>query len=139
VATPRAGGFADAYLVSVPLTTKAKAQFLCTMQYWDQSVSVGIQVKGAEKPTWNACGDTVDYYVPMPGDGSTSGFAAPTDQQSRQAWPETAGQGRARQTARVCVYRDADPCRSRSQALRSRAQLSPDRYQSSSSSPRRSA
>jgi hypothetical protein len=51
------------------------------MQYWDQSVSVGIQVKGAEKPTWNACGDTVDYYVPMPGDGSTSGFAAPTDQQ----------------------------------------------------------
>ncbi len=79
VATPRAGGFADAYLVSQPLSTKAKAQFLCTMQYWDQSVSVGIQVKGAEKPTWNACGDTVDYYVPMPGDGSTTGFAAPTD------------------------------------------------------------
>jgi hypothetical protein len=65
--------------VSQALSTKAKAQFLCTMQYWDQSVSVGIQVKGAEKPTWNACGDTVDYYVPMPGDGSTTGFAAPTD------------------------------------------------------------
>lgn len=79
VATPRAGGFADAYLVSQPLTTKAKAQFLCTMQFWDQSVSVGIQVKGAEKPTWNACGDTVDYYVPMPGDGSTASLTAPTN------------------------------------------------------------
>lgn len=71
VATPRASGQADAYMVSEPLTTKAKAQFLCTMQYWDQSISVGIQVRGAEKPAWNGCGDMVDYYVPMPGDGST--------------------------------------------------------------------
>ena len=73
IAVPRASGQADAYMVTMPLTTKAKAQFLCTMQYWDQSISVGIQIKGAEKPTWNACGDMVDYYVPMPGDGSTVG------------------------------------------------------------------
>lgn len=67
VAVPRASGQADAYMVSEPLNLRAKAQFLCTMQYWDQSISVGIQVKGAEKPTWNGCGDIVDYYVPMPG------------------------------------------------------------------------
>jgi len=67
IAVPRASGQADAYMVSEPLNLKAKAQFLCTMQYWDQSISVGIQVKGAEKPTWNGCGDIVDYYVPMPG------------------------------------------------------------------------
>ncbi len=75
IATPRASGQADAYMVSEPLSTKAKAQFLCTMQYWDQSISVGIQVKGAEKPAWNACGDMVDYYVPMPGDGSAAELA----------------------------------------------------------------
>ena len=73
IAVPRASGQADAYMVTQPLTTKAKAQFLCTMQYWDQSISVGIQIKGAEKPTWNACADMVDYYVPMPGDGSAVG------------------------------------------------------------------
>ena len=73
IAVPRASGQADAYMVTEPLTTKAKAQFLCTMQYWDQSISVGIQIKGAEKPTWNACADMVDYYVPMPGDGSAVG------------------------------------------------------------------
>lgn len=76
VATPRASGQADAYMVSEPLSIKAKAQFLCTMQYWDQSISVGIQVKGAEKPAWNGCGDIVDYYVPMPGDGSPNGLTA---------------------------------------------------------------
>ena len=75
IAVPRASGQADAYMVTQPLTTKAKAQFLCTMQYWDQSSSVGIQVKGAEKPAWNACGDVVDYYVPMPGYGSAATLA----------------------------------------------------------------
>lgn len=71
VVKPRAGGFAAAYFLSQPLNTRAKAQFVCTMQYWDQTVSIGILVDGAEKPTWDACSDTVDYYVPMPGDGST--------------------------------------------------------------------
>lgn len=72
VAKTRAGGFADAYAVSAPLTTKAKAQFVCTMQYWDQTVSVGVQADGADKPTWLACSDTVNYYVPMPGDGASA-------------------------------------------------------------------
>lgn len=71
-AKPRAAGFADAYLVTAALNTKAKAQFVCTMQYWDQTVSVGLQVIGTDKPAWLACSDTVNYYVPMPGDGSTA-------------------------------------------------------------------
>jgi hypothetical protein len=72
VVKTRAAGFADAYLVTAALNTKAKAQFVCTMQYWDQTISVGLQTVGADKPTWLACSNTVNYYIPMPGDGGTA-------------------------------------------------------------------
>ena len=71
------GGFADAYLVSQPLSTKTKqTRARCSTETSRSSVAYRSEVR--EEPTWNACG-TADYYVPMPGDGSTTGFAAPTD------------------------------------------------------------
>jgi hypothetical protein len=69
-ATVRANGLLAAYTLNMPLLQRAKAQFICTMQYYDQSVSIGIQLAGSATVNWNACSDTTDSYVPMQGDQS---------------------------------------------------------------------
>jgi hypothetical protein len=69
-ASVRANGLLAAYTLDMPLGQRAKAQFICTMQFYDQSVSVGIQVAGSAIVNWNACSDTTDSYVPMQGDPS---------------------------------------------------------------------
>ena len=67
-ATTRASGLLDAYSLSQPLAQHAKAQFICTMQYYDQTISVGIQILGSNTVNWNACSDTTTEYIPMQGD-----------------------------------------------------------------------
>ena len=64
-ATTRANGLLSAYTVNMPLGERAKAQFICTMQYYDQSVSIGIQLLASNTMNWNACTDTTDVYIPM--------------------------------------------------------------------------
>jgi hypothetical protein len=65
-ASPRASGLLYAYALNQPLSVRAKAQFVCTMQYYDQTISVGIQVLQSNV-NWNACSDTTSEYIPMPG------------------------------------------------------------------------
>lgn len=65
-----------AYLVNMPLNPRAKAQFVCTMQYQDQTVSVGLLVKGSSM-MWLGCSDTTTQYIPMPGSGDQAGSASP--------------------------------------------------------------
>lgn len=68
VAKSRADGYAAAYWLSEPLGSAAKAEFVCTMQNFDGTISVGTLVDGtAKQPTWLGCSDTTNYYVPMQG------------------------------------------------------------------------
>ncbi len=68
-AKPQANGLLGAYTLSQPLGQRAKAQFICTMQYYDQIGSIGIQVLDSNV-IWNACSDTTSQYIPMRGDQS---------------------------------------------------------------------
>jgi hypothetical protein len=68
-AKPRANGLLGAYNLSQPLGQRAKAQFICTMQYYDQIDSIGIQVQDSNV-IWNACSDTTNQYIPMRGEAS---------------------------------------------------------------------
>jgi hypothetical protein len=77
-ATPRASGLLDAYSLSQPLALHAKAQFICTMQYYDQTISVGIQILGSITVNWNACSDTTTEYIPMQGDTTVATATAPS-------------------------------------------------------------
>jgi hypothetical protein len=65
----RAADELGAYNLSEPLGQRAKAQFICTMQYYDQLDSIGIQI-GNTRPIWNACQDTTSQFIPMRGDGT---------------------------------------------------------------------
>lgn len=69
VVKARAADELGAYNLSEPLGQRAKAQFICTMQYYDQLDSIGIQI-GDTRPIWNACQDTTSQFIPMRGDGS---------------------------------------------------------------------
>ena len=70
VVKARAADEAGAYNLSEPLGPQAKAQFICTMQYYDQIDSIGIQL-GNSRPIWNACSDTTSQFIPMRGNGSS--------------------------------------------------------------------
>lgn len=72
IAKPRANNELGAYYLSEALSQRAKAQFICTMQYYDQIDSIGIQLTGQSRPFWNQCSDTTSQYVPMRSDGSSS-------------------------------------------------------------------
>ncbi len=69
-ASVRANGLLAAYALNMQLPPHAKSQFICTMQFYDQTDSVGIQSAGSAVVNWNACSDTTDSYVPMQGDAS---------------------------------------------------------------------
>jgi hypothetical protein len=71
-ATVRANGLLYAYALNLPLGERAKAQFICTMQYYDQTISIGIAVGDSATVNWNACSDTTNEYVPMQGDSSVA-------------------------------------------------------------------
>lgn len=71
VAKARADGKAGEYNLSAPLGQRAKAQFVCTMQYYDEIDSIGIQVNDSNV-IWNACSDTTNQYIPMHGDQSVA-------------------------------------------------------------------
>ncbi|MBS2961759.1 hypothetical protein KGA66_01775 [Actinocrinis puniceicyclus] len=74
-ASIQADGLRYAYKLNLPLTAHAKAQFVCTMQYYDQTLSVGLQV-GDSSMTWLGCSDTTGQYIPMPVTGDFSVPAA---------------------------------------------------------------
>ncbi|MGH3417320.1 MAG: hypothetical protein ACRDVE_22220 [Actinocrinis sp.] len=61
----RAGGLFGAYGIDQVLTSRAKAQFICTMQYYNGTISVGIQLAGSATVNWNSCSDTTNQYIPM--------------------------------------------------------------------------
>lgn len=69
VVTPNALGFSDSYGLSTYLGSWAKTQFICTMQEFDQSQSVGYYYPGTgmTQAVWLACEDTTGVYVNMPG------------------------------------------------------------------------
>ena len=69
-ATINAGGQRYSYSLNQSLSLRAKAQFICTMQYNDESPSIGIQVQDANV-NWNACSDTTSEFIAMRGDQST--------------------------------------------------------------------
>jgi hypothetical protein len=68
-ASPRADGLFGAYTLDEVLSQRAKAQFICTMQYYDKTISVGIEALNSNV-NWNACSDTTAQYIPMPGNQS---------------------------------------------------------------------
>jgi hypothetical protein len=55
---------ADAYALSTGLTQFGKAEFICTMQNYDEVGEVAIQSPGSGL-IWNACTDTTGYYVQL--------------------------------------------------------------------------
>jgi hypothetical protein len=69
VVAANALGFSDSYSLSTYLGSWAKTQFICTMQEYDQSQSVGYFYPGTAmtQATWLACKDTTSAYVKMPG------------------------------------------------------------------------
>lgn len=77
IARPKADNELGNYNLSAPLGLRAKAQFICTMQYFDQLDSIGIQVVDA-KPIWNSCSDTTSQYIPMRGDQSSVPSPSPS-------------------------------------------------------------
>ena len=69
VATSNAYGFSDAYILSTVLEPLAKAQFICTMQEYDQSQSIGYFYPNSQMTqlNWVACKDTTSQYILLPG------------------------------------------------------------------------
>ena len=68
-----ANGMRAAYSLNLPLGQHAKSQFICTMQYYDVTKSIGIQVLDGSV-NWNSCSETTNQYVPMPGEQSGAGI-----------------------------------------------------------------
>jgi hypothetical protein len=68
-ATSNAYGYSDAYVLSDLLQPLAKAQFICTMQEYDQSVSIGYFYPDSQMTqlNWVACKDTTTQYIILPG------------------------------------------------------------------------
>ena len=68
-ATSNAYGYSDAYVLSNLLAPLAKAQFICTMQEYDQSVSIGYFYPDSQMTqlNWVACKDTTTQYIILPG------------------------------------------------------------------------
>lgn len=77
---PQALGERADYQVSEAVGAAGRTELVCTMQYFDQSDSIGILVPGAAEPEWLACSDTTTQYIPMAPDSF-----APNILQSAQA------------------------------------------------------
>ena len=76
VVAPNALGFGDAYTLSAYLDSWGRAQFICTMQEYDQSSSVGYYYPGTVMTAvnWVACKDTTSQpYIMLPGLTTTDG------------------------------------------------------------------
>lgn len=63
-AKPNADDDRGAYALSAVLSPAGKAEFICTMQNYDQLSSVAIQSADGGL-VWNACSDTTGYYVQL--------------------------------------------------------------------------
>lgn len=76
VVAPNALGFGDAYTLSTYLDSWGRAQFVCTMQEYDKSSSVGYYYPGTVMTAvnWVACKDTTSQpYIMLPGLITTDG------------------------------------------------------------------
>jgi hypothetical protein len=77
LAVPNAEQERYAFGLSSPLTSRARSQFICTMQYIDGTDSIGIEQLGQPSSMiWVGCSDTTIQYVPVPQQGEAS--ASPT-------------------------------------------------------------
>jgi hypothetical protein len=77
LATPNAEQERYAFGLSSPLTSRARSEFICTMQYIDGTDSIGIEQMGQPSSMiWVGCSDTTIQYVPVPLQGA--GSASPT-------------------------------------------------------------
>lgn len=77
VATPNAEQERYAFAVSSPLGSRGRTEFICTMQYYDGTDSIGVELAGEPSSMiWTGCADTTSQYVPMqasPADGTAPG------------------------------------------------------------------
>jgi hypothetical protein len=64
---PQALGEAADYGVSEAIGAAGRTELICTMQYFENTDSIGILAPGASEPTWLACSDTTTQYIAMPG------------------------------------------------------------------------
>ena len=90
-ATSNAYGYSDAYVLSDLLQPLAKAQFICTMQEYDQSVSIGYFYPDSQMTqlNWVACKDTTSQYIMLPG---FPGIAVAKQFAQEQAQAQATGQ-----------------------------------------------
>jgi len=66
VATPNAEQERYAFAVSSPLGSRGRTEFICTMQYFDGTDSIGVELAGEPASMiWTGCADTTSQYVPM--------------------------------------------------------------------------
>jgi len=66
VATPNAEQERYAFAVSSPLGSRGRTEFICTMQYFDGTDSIGVELAGEPSTMiWTGCADTTSQYVPM--------------------------------------------------------------------------
>jgi hypothetical protein len=72
-AQPNAQQERYAFGLSAPLTSRARSEFICTMQYIDGTDSIGIeQLDQPSSMIWVGCSDTTIQYVPVPLQGGAS-------------------------------------------------------------------
>lgn len=76
VATPNAEQERYAFAVSTPLGAHGRSEFICTMQFFDGTDSIGVELAGdPASMIWTGCADTTSQYVPM--QASPAPFATP--------------------------------------------------------------
>jgi hypothetical protein len=72
-AKPNAEQERYAFAVSTELTARGRSEFICTMQYIDESNSIGIETIGLPgSMLWLGCSDTTLAYVPEPQQGAVA-------------------------------------------------------------------
>lgn len=66
IATPNAEQERYAFAVSSPLGSRGRTEFICTLQYYDGTDSIGVELEGEPSTMiWTGCADTTSQYVPM--------------------------------------------------------------------------
>jgi hypothetical protein len=78
VATPNAEQERFAFALSGVLGPRGRSEFICTMQNFDGTDSIGIESAGSpQSMIWTGCSDTTNQYVPMQGPTVAAATTAP--------------------------------------------------------------
>jgi hypothetical protein len=67
VATPNAQQLSYAFSLSEQLGQLARAQFICTMQAFDQTIAIGYIYPTMKDMAWVSCGNTTTQLILLPG------------------------------------------------------------------------